>query len=432
MTRLRRIRLFASQIVVVGVLAAAGVVTAGALAGGSGPNNTTTKHGTGGGRHNTGTDETTTAAPETPSVPTSTQTPSAPPLDPLSAGQPADAAAAALKAAAKTQARTRLKGDTQVMAFLCGLVALGPIQTNQDDPIELGDGAKLLPGSLLFYCQSAISLVLYDLAQINDPPDANLAQVALPSWTLRTSAGLQCPKKVSRTTCQRLSAALLRYQNALAASESAANGLTTSVNRFSAASQASSQAGRRLQTAALEVYAGQLAAAVAVQQSAGRALASAMRAARVDVRLDARRRLRIVTTLSTPGRLPRSLVSAIIARGATTDAAALSESLAGALVQLPKTGSLTGALGAAMPTAGLTALHRSLSVYQVALLVRGLSTQGAVTTAARDVLLADLRQSLTAAGVTLRTAALAHFVQDTATVSGSAGLLLKSAGQALS
>jgi hypothetical protein len=71
-------------------------------------------------------------------------------------------------------------------------------------------------------------------------------------------------------------------------------------------------------------------------------------------------------------------------------------------------------------------------VYQVALLVRGLSTQGAVTTAARDVLLTDLRQSFTATGVTLRTAALAHFVQDTATVPGPAGLLLKSAGQALS
>jgi len=429
---LRRFRLFAVQILAVGVLAAAGVVTAGALAGGSGLSNSTTKTGHGD-HHNTGTDEGTTAAPETPVAPppTSTQAPPPPPVDPLVAGQPAAAAAAALKAQAKTDARTRLKTDTLMMAFICGLVPLGPIQTDQDNPIELGDGFKVYPRGLLFVCQLTISLVLYDLAQINDPPDPHFAQVALPSWSPRTSAGLQCAKRASRTTCQRLSAALLRYQNALAASESAANGLTTSINRFSAASQAGSQEGRRLQTAAIEVYSGELAAAVPAQQSAGRALASAMGAARINLRLDSRTRQRIVTTLSTPGRLPRSLVSALVARGATTDATALSQSLAGALVQLPKTGSLTSALGGAMPTAGLTALHRSLSVYQVALLVRALSSQGAVTAAASDVLLTDLRQSLTAAGATLRTAALAHFVQDTATVPGPAGLLLKSAGQAL-
>ena len=106
--------------------------------------------------------------------------------------------------------------------------------------------------------------------------------------------------------------------------------------------------------------------------------------------------------------------------------------LSAQLEGLPKTVSLTGALGAGLPTAALTQLYRTLTLPELAALVRALTGQGAVSSAAGQTLIDYLRKAALASTPEARAAALAQFVKDAGSlVTGPASKLLTVAGGAL-
>jgi hypothetical protein len=423
---LRRIRLFASQIVVVGILAAAGVVTAGALAGGGSPQNTTTKNGTGGGGHNTGKGET-TATPETPSVPPSTQTPSTP-VDPTKSVTTTIFDKDPAKARAKQNAHDELQGLTPVMAMMCSLALLFDLPAAENEVSTVTFVALYYR----FVCTQAIEQVFALNAILRaDPPDGNFDEVAFPAQTSPPSHRVLCAKRVTRSTCARLTASAFAYEKALAATSAAALGLVTSVNRFGSATTAGSADGRLLQAGAAKAYAGELANALNAQHQAGRALAAVLRATRTDGRLSPRARTAVEKKLASAGSLPAWLTTPTAASGLVANASDLRKALAGALTGVPKTLSVTGTVAAGSAAAGLAQLQHSLTVYELAAVVRGLAAQGAIAHGTGDTLLNDLRAALTATTPAARTAAIALFVQHAAVAQAAPGALLTTAAQAL-
>jgi hypothetical protein len=426
---LRRIRLFASQIVVVGILAAAGVVTAGALAGGGGPQNTTTKNGTGGGAHNTGGGET-TPTPETTQAPTpstSTQKPSAP-VDPTKTVTTTNLDKDPAKARAKENAREESQGITPVMAMMCSFALLLDLgATGGSDPF-----ASLVAEYYRFVCIEAITQV-FELNAIlrADPPDANFAEVAFPAQTSSPSVRVICPKRLTPRTCARVSAGALAYERALAATSAAALGLVSSLNRFGSATAAGSADARLLQAGAAKAYVGELANALNAQHRAGRALAALLRAMRLDARLNPQARVAVAKKLASPGGLPTWLLRATVSSGVVANASALRTALATALLGVPKALSVGSALTAGSPAAGLTQFQHSLTVYELAAVVRALGKQGAIAQGTSETLLDDLRAALTATTPAAR-AALALFAQHASVAQPAPAALLTSAARALS
>jgi hypothetical protein len=274
--------------------------------------------------------------------------------------------------------------------------------------------------------------VLDNLKVIKDPPDPKFTEVTLPSATHVTSIALRCLKRIARRDCDALRAGLVRYRNALATTAAAASGVAITLERFSGAGQAGSGPGAVLQAAAEKGYAGELASALTAQQAAGRTLAAALRKTRLDKRLNARTLQSLVKKLGSPNGIPPSIVSRLVADGATSGAAELSQTLKSALQGLPKTLALSSALGAGRSTAALTELYKTLTPQELAALVRGLTSQGAVSSPAGEMLINDLRQAVTALTPEARTPAIDQFVKDAGSqVTGPAGTLLTVAGAAL-
>jgi hypothetical protein len=330
---------------------------------------------------------------------------------------------------AKTEAHDRLGGETAVMAMMCALAVLLSLPAEAPDADALTQAFAIYQRLL---CTEGIKVVLEDLQIAKDPPDPKFTEVTLPSPTLVRSITLRCPKRIARRDCDALKAALLRYRNALTTTAAAGTGAAITLNRFSGAGQAGSVPGAVLQSAAAKGYAGELALALAAQQAAERSLAAALRRTRLDLRLNARNVQSVVKKLGSPNGLPQSIVSRLVADGATTSAAELSQTLKEALQGLPKTLVLSKVLGAAHPTAALRELNRTLTPPELAVLVRGLTNQGAVSTAAGDMLINDLRQAVTALTPEARTPAVDQFVKDAGSqVTGPAAKLLTIAGGAL-
>jgi hypothetical protein len=424
---LRRIRRFAVQIVLVGVLATAGVVTAAALAGGTGANNTTTKHGTGGGRHNTGTDETTT--PDTGGAPPPPASAPPPPVDPTKSVTTTDFGTNAAKASAKKQAHEDLGPTTSVMAMMCGGALLTDLALTGKN-----DDAELILYALWFRlaCQDGIAQVFALNAIIKDPPDPNFGQVAFPAPTAPPLTHVSCSTGVARAVCARLTARALAYVRALDATTSAAAGLVTSLNRFASATAAGSADGRLLQAGAAKAYAGELASALSVQHQAGRALAAVLHATRSDGRLGPASRASVLKRLSSTRPLPTWLTRAPAASGAPASALDLRKALITAITALPKTLSVAAAVAPGSPPVGFTQLQHSLTVYELAAVVRALANQGAIAHGTGETLLGDLRTALTATTASARTAAFASFSQHAAVAQPAPEALLTAAAQALS
>jgi hypothetical protein len=349
--------------------------------------------------------------------------PAAPPPDPIAA--PAGTTASVATAAAKEEAKTNRNASAMVMAGACAMaVYLSALP--EEDQIAI----FLITG---FYfpalCSVAIEMTLAYNKLVHDPPDPNFAQVALTQPTVPPSGATRCPKGLTPRGCARIRVGLANYTNAVAATSAAVSGLVTSVERFAGAVGAGSVDGQLLQAGAAKAYAAMASSAIAAQQLAGRALASILRAAKRDVRLSARARNIVVARLSAARGLPASIVSKLSPADQATLGPALAESLAG----IPRTLSLAAAVSTPTPTTALTNLHKSVTVYEVAALVRGLTTQGVVSAAAGETLLNDLRQSVTATTPDAHTGALAQFGKDVAAqVTGPGGTLLATAGQGLS
>jgi hypothetical protein len=434
------------RLLLVGLLAAsAALVIAAAPAAGSArpavavPANDCTKDcGSGGKKKGGGESPATPAAPETPAAPAK---PAAPPSDAVGEGK---GGASTLSESDLTAARAYLRESVLRMALFCG-AAIAERLAGEEPVVVYYADMRVNPSferTMASLCQEEIIMVRLIVGLLNPalqkgPPGIvfhdrtaeaagpEYLEVAFPAQSRVAPATVQCSKRLSARACLRLNAAIARYESALAATTAATEGLATSLERFAEAGQAGSAAGQRLQAGAAKAYAGELAAAYAEEQVAGRAFANSLRQTRTEVAVrDARMGQGLVKKLTAPNGIPASIVSEVVASGAVRSAAELSQELRSVLTGLPAKFTLSGRLGVPLTTQGLTDLQKSVTVYEVAAIVRALVAQGLVTAAAGDVLLNDLGLALAATTPDAHAAALAQLGKDVAGVTGPAGALL--------
>ncbi len=314
----------------------------------------------------------------------------------------------------KTEAQTNVHELVPAFAYLCGV------------------NLQYLPDSGLtkLYCLMMMEAVVSEYQVFQDPPDPNYAQVALPSPALVRSVAVTCPKRLSARDCAGLKTAVLRYVNALATTAAAASGAAITVNRYSGADEDGADAQELVQAVAEKAYAGELASALAAQQKAGGALAFLLRRTHIDTVLKAGVLHAAAAKLAAPKGVAKAFVDRLVAEGLASDATDLSQTLKTVLQGVPNV-PLSSALGAGLPGASLTALYRSLTAPEVAVLVQGLAGQGAASGAASDKLIGDLRQAVAAAPAA-RAPLYGQFVKDAGSqVKGPAATLLTVAGAAL-
>jgi len=427
---MRRRHRTAIRIVIATIFAAAGAAVAGALAGEpfaaslqpshTKPTTTNAPHGGG----DPSVQHTTESGGETPPPASVPATPAAP-ADPLNAGKNAFDAGA--KQLAKDEAAAKLVSTQQLAEFICAFVFLYQVSGVGDNFV--GDERTAL-NWMTFACMFAIAGEYRLLKTIDDPPNANFLEVALPT-PLAGTGSFRCAKRITAARCVGLRSAFIRYRTALATSAAAITGMSSSMDRFSGADAAASAEGKQLQAAALKAYAGELAAALTSQYAAGRALAAALRANRGDVRLSAGTRKMLAKKLGSPDAFRASLVAKLITNGAVSDIDDFARTLRAAFSRPAPATTFAGAASAAPSTAPLVQLSRRLTAYEVAALVRALAKQGAIAGGTGETLLNDLRASLTATSPSAHNAALTRFVQDASVAQPAPAALLKTAAQAL-
>ncbi len=327
----------------------------------------------------------------------------------------------------KAEAQNNVHKMVPATAYFCSLALEGAVDSNSQLVESFGAPA----GLIRLLCNVAIEELVAQYQVFKDPPDPGYTQVALPSPAHVGSVGVSCPKRLSRHDCAGLKADVLRYVNALATSAAAATGAATTLDRYSGADGDGADAAELLQAVAEKAYAGELAAALAAEQKAGGTLAFTLRRTHLDRRLQAPALKSLATKLGSPKGVPQSIVSRLVADGVTSDATELSQTLKSVLQGLPDL-PLSSALGAGFSNASLTTLYRTLTAPELAVLVHGLTGQGAVSSAAGDTLITDLRQAALAPTPAARAPLLARFGADAGSkVTGPAATLLTVAAEAL-
>jgi hypothetical protein len=413
---LRRIRFRAIQLVVVAVLAAAGVVAAAALAGGTASNHTTTKNGTGGGSHNTNQDTTapapeeTTDAPPPPPPTTTPPDPLAPPgTAPSTPARPADKKQAGITAA---ELRIVLVGTASF---------LGDCLTPSEG---IGPGASATDPVLCFVAaQAIITEALAEYKLYLDPPDPNFMQVTLGVASRVPPGGFRCSTTVKRSDCAAVTAAVRRFLVALTANAEASRGSGVTLERYSGAVQAHSVPGAFLQSAAQKAYAGLTVSTKAAQQAAGVALGLALRKAHLERLLTRTQFQARVTKLRTSNGFPRQFIQRLIAAKTITSTADLDAWLSTFKRPVPYM-SPSQALSRPLPTAASAALWRTMTVKDLAVLIRGLVAQGALPAAFGNTLLGELRTIANAPSAEARKPLIAKLAADCGAITGPAGVLL--------
>ena len=429
---MRRIRLFASRIVVVGILAAGGVLTAGALAGGVSTDNTTTKTGHGD-HHNTGSDETTTPAPETSEPPqVSTTTTAPPPVDPLAPPtaapdnplRPEGKAEAGITAA---QLRSILVGTAAFLGDCLSPVETTSLATGQPET----DYSGVDPVLCFVAAQSIITEALAEYKKWKDPPDPNFMQVALYVPKPVPVGALRCRKPTSKGACAAVNAAFRNWLSALAAGAAASRGDGVTVERFSGAVAAHSVPGALLQAAAQKAYAGLVVRTKAAQHAAGVALGLALRKVhldRVPTKIQFRAR---VKRLSTSKGYSRELIQRLIADRVVTSGAdldAMLKNISTPVSYVP----LSVALSLRLPSSASAVLWRTTTLKELAVLIRGLVAQNAVPASFGNTLLDELRAIANAPTPDARKPLIGKLVADATALSGPAGIVLAAGASGLS
>jgi hypothetical protein len=412
--RLRRLRQFATQIVLVVVLGAAGVVTAAAVAGGNGTHNTTTKTGHGD-HHNTGTDEGTTAAPETTETPPSTTPPPPPPppVDPLA--PPTTTPDNPLRPEGKAEAGLDAADLKTVLVGTASFLG---------DCLDPGGGSSTTDPVLCFVAaQAIITEALHEYKRWKDPPDPNFMQVALYVPKQVPAGTFRCPKSTSKGGCVAVNAAFRRWLSALAAGAAAARGNGVTVERFSGAVVGHSVPGAQLQAAAEKAYAGLTVSTKAAQRAAGVALGLALRNAHLD-RLPTKSQFQArVKRMSTSKGYSRGLIQRLVADRVITSAADLDAMLKNITTPVSYV-PLSVALSLRLPLSVSAALWRTTTVKDLAVLIRGLVGQSAVPASFGNTLLDELRTIAATPTPDARKPLIAKLVTDATALSGPAGILL--------
>lgn len=126
------------------------------------------------------------------------------------------------------------------------------------------------------------------LKEAVDPPDPHFREVALPRAVPSASqAPYRCPGRIGHPQCHALAALAARFAQSASSVASLFEAFAVSRNRTLVARTKGDTETELLQVAARKTYGGLLAKALAAQQSAGIALAEALRRSHVDVRIAA-------------------------------------------------------------------------------------------------------------------------------------------------
>jgi hypothetical protein len=328
----------------------------------------------------------------------------------------------ATKHATVAQAQATIARLEPLVMWLCLIVYI------EFDPADKEAKQKL--GPLFGLCWAGVMFLIGQYTAAEDPPSADVLEVALPTFAV-PSGRFRCATNVTAARCAALNTAYARFRTALIASTTASAGMAFTMERLTGALQADSAEGRLIQAGAEKAYAGQLATALTAQATAGRALAGLLRATKLDARMDATSRRKLLAQLGSPNGQPGPVVSRVVGSGLIKSAAELSKILRTIFAGKPTPSTLASTLATPIPTAGLVQLSKQLTVYEAAAILRALANQRAITGGTRDALLDDLREVATASNGTAREAALGRFDLDVGGVSGPAGALLAAAAQAL-
>ena len=261
-----------------------------------------------------------------------------------------------------------------------------------------------------------------------DPPDANFSQIALPqTMPLPHALGSCRGLGVSRSACLRLRNAFGSFVAASAYTASLHEAITIALNRFETAKAAGQVAGAALQHAVIKTYSGGLAAALASDDKAGRAVAGALRAAHLRVRLSAAQESREERRLARLQGLPRFLVPRLLGDG--FDLSQLKQAMRignGRVRSGPR--DLRGLLTSHSSTSALVRDFQSMTFSDVATIVAALTAQGVVSTDVNFVLNNDLQTAQLACDPNQRAASVRQFIGDADTrVTSASSVLLHNA-----
>lgn len=233
-----------------------------------------------------------------------------------------------------------------------------------------------------------IVVVIGSFAVIKDPPDPHFAELARPpSAPLgRLPAVRRCGTRAR--TCARIRPAAVAYLAALKTAAAEGLALAISGNRLSSALAAGDAAASGLQTAAVKLYAGRYAAALAVLHGRGVRLGRALRGAGLDRRVGGADLDEAVSVVKRP---PNPAVARALALVGKTPAELAQEvRRAAPKARLGARPTLSSLLARATPTSGYRRDARSMTLENVRDLVRGLTSGHLVAVAAGDTLLNDV------------------------------------------
>jgi hypothetical protein len=264
-----------------------------------------------------------------------------------------------------------------------------------------------------------------------DPPDPNFTQVALGMPDPVPAGGFKCPKRAKRSDCAAVTAALRKYVTALTVNAQAVSASAVTLERFSGAVQANSVPGALLQAAAQKAYAGLTVSTKAAQQAAGVALGLTLRRTHLDRRPTKSQFHARVNKLSTSKGYPRQVIQRLIADKQIGSAADLDAILKEVMPGVPYV-SLSRGVSLALTSTASAELWHTITVKDLAVLIRGLVAQNAAPAAIGDTLLDELRAIANAADAGARKPLIDKLVKDAGAVSGPAGILLSAGAGGLS
>ncbi len=353
-------------------------------------------------------------------VDTTPATPPPPPVDPLT--PPTTAPNTSITPEMKKEGGITL---AQLRSILVGTATfLGDCLTPTDNTTDTTD-----PVLCFVAAQSIITEALAEYKKFKDPPDPNFMQVALGVPASVPPGGFKCPRKAKKIDCAAVTAALRKYLAALNVNAQASWAGAVTLERFSGAVQAKSVPGALLQAAAEKAYAGLIVSTKAAQQAAGVTLGLTLRRTHLERTPTKSRFQAHLKKLSTAKGLPAPLIARLIAGKQIASAADLDPILQGVVGPYV---SFSRAVILPVPSTGSAALWHTITVKDLALLIRGLVAQNAVQTSLGNPLLDELRAIVNAPSAEARKPLIAKLVTDASAVAGPAGILLAAGASGLS
>jgi hypothetical protein len=264
-----------------------------------------------------------------------------------------------------------------------------------------------------------------------DPPDTSFNAVALPpaSRALGNTASCRKLRGALKRKCAKILAASKLYERALNNWTAVEGAIDTTLNRGNTAEQQNSAPGEQLQQAALAVEGSEEQSADTALNSAGRALARALRTARINLALSARAAAEAEHKL-VAGKLPASVLRQLAAAGIThTD---LKSVFTTAFAHLkPGPLRLTASLATPIPSSNLPPEDLVTSPAGLTTLVQGLQNGGALSATAARSFETDINSYADADTAAAQAQALARLKSNSAGLPGAVGTFLITAVEGL-